>query len=153
MWTVLFDEFATKVLGFNANTYTGLTSDAVRYAALSTLRGPTVILIISSSTSSDNVEATVSGIHRIWNRTETMLNKQTFDVALDVACVRYVFDELVRMLNLLEDEYCMPSSDLIQHLMRWAVMLLTDRCGKLQWRLHMMGEGERDDRQSKRRQG
>ena len=32
-WTI-FDETAAKVLGFSANTYVGMTSDADRYASL-----------------------------------------------------------------------------------------------------------------------
>ena len=71
----------------------------------------------------------MSGIARIWNRTEAMLNQQTFDAALDVACVQYVCDETFRILDLSEDEYCMPSSGIIQHILRWVVMSLTDRSG------------------------
>ena len=35
VWACFFDELTTKVLGFDANTYTGMTSGADRYAALS----------------------------------------------------------------------------------------------------------------------
>ena len=72
------------------------------------------------------------------NRTEAMLNQQTFEAALDVACVRYVCDEVCCILNLSEDEYYTPSSGLIQRIMHWADISLTDRCGTLQWRLDMM---------------
>ena len=84
------------------------------------------------------MKATVSGIDRIWNSTEAMLNQQTFDAAIVVVCVRYVCDKVCRILNLSENEYYMPSSGLIHHILRWAVMSLTNRCGKLQWRLDTM---------------
>ena len=39
VWAIIFDELATKVLGFNTNTHTGMASDADRFASLSLLRG------------------------------------------------------------------------------------------------------------------
>ena len=54
--------------------------DAVQNAA-------TVIIISSSSSSSDDMEVMVVNIDRIWNHTEAMLNQNTFDAALDAACV------------------------------------------------------------------
>ena len=44
-------------------------------------------------------------IDRIWNRAEAMMNKNTFDAAVDAACVRYACNEVVRILDLSEDEY------------------------------------------------
>lgn len=52
----------------------------------------TVILL--SSNSSDDMEATVGVINRIHGGTEAVLNQQTFNEALDVACVRFVCDEV-----------------------------------------------------------
>ena len=79
----------------------------------------------------------MSGIDIILNRTEAMLNQQTFEAAIDVACVLCVCDEVHRILNVSEDEYYITSSGLIHHILRRAVMSLTDKCGKLQWRLDM----------------
>ena len=79
------------------------------------------------------------GIKRIQDLKEAMLNQQSFNPALDVACVRYVCDEVYRILNLSKDEVYTPSSGLIQHLLRWTVMSLTDRCATLQWQIDMMG--------------
>ena len=39
-----------------------------------------------------------------------MLNQQTFVSALYAACVRYVCDEVVRILDLSEDDYCVGLS-------------------------------------------
>ena len=80
----------------------------------------------------------MSGIDKILNRAEAMLNQHTFDAALAGACVRYACDDVVRILDLSEDEYYMPSSGLIQHILHWDVMSLTDRCERMQWRLDMM---------------
>ena len=46
VWAVVFDGLATKVLGFNANIYTGMMSNADRYASLSLLRGARVMVTI-----------------------------------------------------------------------------------------------------------
>ena len=51
-------------------------------------------------------------IDRIWNRAEAMMNQNTFDAAVDAACVRYACNEVVRILDLSEDEYYVPSSGL-----------------------------------------
>ena len=72
--------------------------------------------------SSDDMEATVNGIDRIQDRTEALLNQQSFDASSDEACVRYVCDEVCRILNLSKDEVYPPSSGLIQHLLRWVVI-------------------------------
>ena len=59
-WTVIFDELATKVLGFNANAYTGMTSDADHYASLSLLRGACVMVTIKKCVNYMYVNDTVS---------------------------------------------------------------------------------------------
>ena len=51
----------------------------------------------ADSNSSDDMEATVNGIDRIQDRTEALFNQQSFDAALDAACVRYVCDEVCRI--------------------------------------------------------
>ena len=51
---------AKKVLGFNANTYTGMTSDAKRYASLSLLRGARVMATIKKRVTDTYVNYTVS---------------------------------------------------------------------------------------------
>ena len=67
-----------------------------------------------------------------------MLNQQSFDAPLDVACVYYVCDKVYRILNLLKDEVYKYSSGLIQHLLCWTATSLTDTCATLQWRIDMM---------------
>ena len=76
-------------------------------------------------------------IDRIWNRAEAMMNQNTFDAAVDTACVRYACNEVVRILDLSEDEYYVPSSGLIMHILRWVVIALEERFGKMQWSLDM----------------
>ena len=92
----------------------------------------------SSSRSSADMQATMQGIDRIYNRTEAMLNQQAFDAAFDAGCVHYLRDEVVRILNLSDDEYYMPSSGLLLHILRWAVYAGEERCGKLQWRMDIL---------------
>ena len=81
-----------------------------------------VIVKSSSSNSSignsDDTQVTVNNIDRILNRAEAMMNQQTVDAAVDAACVRYACDEVVRVLNLSEDVYYVPSSGLVMHIMR-----------------------------------
>ena len=60
VWSVMFDTVAMKVLGFHANTYSALTSDAERYNALSLLRGARVMVTIKKSTKDTYVNYTVS---------------------------------------------------------------------------------------------
>ena len=72
----------------------------------------------ADSNSSDDMVATVNGIDVIQNRTEALLNQQSFDAAPDAACVRYVCDEVCRILNLSKDEVYTPSSGLIQHMLQ-----------------------------------
>ena len=77
------------------------------------------------------MEVMVSNVDRIWNPTEAMFNQQTFDATVDAASVRYTCDEVVRILDLSEDEYYVPCAGLIHHLLRWVVIALTERFGKL----------------------
>ena len=95
------------------------------------------ITIVSSSDCGD-IEMTVSKIDKIWDRTDAMLNQQTFDVAVDEACVRYTCAEVVRMLGLTDDEYYVPSSYMVNHTLRCAVTVFMARFEKLQWRLDMI---------------
>ena len=92
----------------------------------------------SSSSSGDDMQGAVQGIDRIWNCMEAMINQQAFDAAFDVGSVRYLCDEVVRILNLLGDEYYMPPSGLLLHILRWAVYAVEERCGKLQWRIDII---------------
>ena len=75
------------------------------------------------------MQVTVNNIGIIWNRMEAMMNQQTVDAAVDAACVRYACDEVVRILNLSENEYYVPSSGLILHILRWLVIALEGRLG------------------------
>ena len=65
------------------------------------------------------------------------MNQNTFDAAVDAACFRYTCNEVVRILDLSEDEYYVPSSGLIMHILRWVVIALEERLGKMQWSLDM----------------
>ena len=59
-WLTLFDEKAVQVLGFSANAYVAMASDAERYAALEMLRGARVLVIIRKRVSREYVNYTVS---------------------------------------------------------------------------------------------
>ena len=101
-----------------------------------------VISSSSSSSSSNNgndhdMQVTVMNIDRIWNRAEAMMNKNTFDAAVDAACVRYACNEVVRILDISEDEYYVPSSGFIMHILRWGIIALEERFGKMEWSLDM----------------
>ena len=101
-----------------------------------------MVISSSSSNSSNNdndhdMQVTVMNIDRIWNRAEAMMNQNTFDAGVDAACVRYACNEVVRILDLSEDEYYVPSSGLIMHILRWVVIALEERFGKMQWSLDM----------------
>ena len=87
----------------------------------------------SSSGNSHDMQVTANSIDRIWNRAEAMMNQHTIDAAVDAACVRYACDEVVRILNLSEDEYYVPSSGLIMHILCWLVIALEEKIGKMQW--------------------
>ena len=67
-----------------------------------------------------------------------MLNQQTFDVAVDEACVRYTCAEVFRMLSLTDDEYYMPSSCFVNHTLRCVVAVFMARFEKRQWHLDMI---------------
>ena len=60
MWACIFDQLAAKILGFDANTYTGMTSDADRYVSLSLLRGARVMDTIKKCVKDTYVNYTVS---------------------------------------------------------------------------------------------
>ena len=96
------------------------------------------ITLVSSSSDSDDIEMTVSKIDKIWDRTDAMLNQQTFDVAVDEACVRYTCAEVVHMLSLTDDEYYMPSSCFVNHTLRCVFAVFMARFEKRQWRLDMI---------------
>ena len=83
------------------------------------------------------LQSEVTNIDRIWNRAEAMMNQNTFDAAVDAACVRYACNEVVRILDLSEDEYYVPSSGLIMHILRCVVIYLEERFGKMQWSIDM----------------
>ena len=104
----------------------------------------TAIVINSSSSSSGSnngndhdMQVTVTNIDRIWNRAEAMMNQNTFEAAVDAACIRYACNEVVRILDLSQDEYYVPSSGLIMHILRWAVIALEERFVKTQWNVDM----------------
>ena len=64
-----------------------------------------------------------------------MTNDQNFYKALDDACVRYVSNEVVRILDLTDDDECyVPSSGLVLHILRWLAIDLTTWLGEMQWR-------------------
>ena len=94
---------------------------------------PDVISI--SSSSSDDMEATVSGLDRIRDRSEAMTNENNFYKALEVASVQYACDELNRIMNLTDDkERYVPSSSMVMHVLRWLSIEVIATCGNMQWR-------------------
>ena len=107
---------STEPTLFIADEHTAVSNDAA--------------IVISSSSSSSSSKSgndhdsqvTVMNIDRIWNRAEAMMNQNTFELAVDAACVRYACNEVVRKLDISEDEYCVPSSGLIMHILRWVVI-------------------------------
>ena len=111
---------------FTADEHTAVSNDAAN-----------VISSSSNSGNSHDMQVTVMNIDRIWNRAEAMMNQRTFDAAVDAVCVRYACNEVVRILDLSEDEYYVPSSGLIMHILRWVVIALEERFGKMQWSLDM----------------
>ena len=120
---------STEPTLFIADEHTAVSNDAA--------------IVMSSSRSSSNsgndhdMHVTVMNIDRIWNRAEAMMNQNTFDAAVDAACVRYACNEVVRISDLSEDEYYVPYSGLIMHILRWVVIALEERFGKMQWSLDM----------------
>ena len=59
---------------------------------------------VISISSSDDMEATVSGLDRIRDRAEAMTNENTFYKALEVASVQFACDEVHRIMNLKDDK-------------------------------------------------
>ena len=97
----------------------------------STTSQPDVISISSS----DEMEAKVSGLDRIHDRSEAMRIENNFYKALEVASVQYACDEVARIMNLTDDKECyIPSSDLVLHILRWLAIEVTAKCGNMQWR-------------------
>ena len=81
---------------------------------------PPDVISISSGSSSDDMEATVSGLDRIRDRSEAMTNENNFYKALEVASVQYACDEVNRIMNLTDDkERYVPSSSMVMHVLRW----------------------------------
>ena len=119
------------------------SSDAAIVVSSSSSNDAAIVISSSSCSSSSNngsdndMQVTVTNIDRIWNRAEAMMNQNTFDAAVDAACVRYACNEVVRILDLSEDEYYVPSSGLIMHILHWVVIALEERFGKTQWSLDM----------------
>ena len=114
---------STEPTLFIADEHTVVSNDAAN------------VMSSSSSSNSGNdydMQVTVMNIDRIWNRAEAMMNQNTFDVAVDAACVRYACNEVVRILDLSEDDYYVPSSGLIMHILRWVVIASEERFGKMQ---------------------
>ena len=73
---------------------------------------PDVIYISSS----DDMEATVSGVDRIRDRSD--------------AC-----EEVNRIMNLTDDkERYVPSSSMVMHVLRWLSIEVITTCGYMQWR-------------------
>ena len=88
-----------------------------------------------SSNSSDDMEATVSGLDRIRDRSEAMTNENNFYKALEVASVRYASDEVERIMNLKDNkERYVPSSSMVMHVLRWLSIDVIATCGTMQWR-------------------
>ena len=83
------------------------------------------------------MKATMQGIDKVYDRTEAILNEQAFYAAFDAGCVRYVRDEVVRILNLSDDEYyirVVPSYNALGCL--W--------CGREVWEITMANEYDRE---------
>ena len=106
---------------------------AIVISSSSSSNDAAIVISSSSSSSSSNnnndhdMQVTVTNIDRIWNRAEAMMNQNTFDAAVDAACVRYACNEVVRILDLSEDEYYVPSSVIIMHILRRVVIALEER--------------------------
>ena len=99
---------------------------------------PDVISISSGSSSSDDMEATVSDLDRIRDRSEAMTNENNFYKALEVASVQYACDEVNRIMYLTDDkERYVPSSSMVMHVLRWLSIEVISTCGNMQWRHHV----------------
>ena len=90
---------------------------------------------VTSISSSDEMEATVSDLDRIRDRSEAMTIENNFYKALEVANVQYACDEVNRIMNLTDDkERYVPSSSLVMHILRWLSIEVTAMCANMQWR-------------------
>ena len=90
---------------------------------------------VISISSSDDMEATLSGLDRIRDRSEAMTNENNFYKALEVASVQYACDEVKRIMNLTDDkERYVPSSSLVMYVLRWLSIQVTATCANMQWR-------------------
>ena len=88
-----------------------------------------------SISSSDDMEATVSGLDRIRDRAEAMTNENNFYKALEVASVRYACDEVQRIMNVKDDkDRYVPSSSMVMHVLRWLSIDVIATCGNMKWR-------------------
>ena len=88
---------------------------------------------VISISSSDETEATVSGLDRIRDRSEAMRLENYFYKALEVASVQHACDEVARIMNLTDEKECyIPSSDLFLHILRWLAIEVTAKCGNMQ---------------------
>ena len=88
-----------------------------------------------SISSSDDMEATVSGLDRIRDRAEAMTNENIFYKTLEVASVRYASDEVERIMNLNDDkDRYVPSSSMVMHVLRWLSIDVIATCGNMTWR-------------------
>ena len=90
---------------------------------------------VISISSSDDMEATVSGLDRIRDRAEAMTNENTFYKALEVASVQYACDEVQRIMNLKDDkDRYVPSVSMVMHVLRWLSIDVIATCGNMTWR-------------------
>ena len=91
---------------------------------------------VISISSSDDMEATVSGVDRIRDRSEAMTNENNFYKALEVASVRYACHEVNRIMNLKDDnkERYVPSTSMVMHVLRWLSIDVIATCGNMDWR-------------------
>ncbi|KAI0218420.1 hypothetical protein LSAT2_029882 [Lamellibrachia satsuma] len=93
---------------------------------------------VISISSIDEMEAMVSGLDRIRDRSEAMRTlkiSNNFYKALEVASVQYACDEVARIMNLTDDKECyIPWSNLVMHILRWLAIEATAKCGNMQWR-------------------
>ena len=90
---------------------------------------------VISISSSDDMEATVSGLDRIRDRAEAMTNENTFYKALEVASVQFACDEVHRIMNLKDDtDRYVPSASMVMHVLRWLSIDVIATCGNMKWR-------------------
>ena len=88
-----------------------------------------------SISSSADMEATVSGLDRLRDRSEAMTNENIFYKALEAASVRYASDEVERIMNLNDDkDRYVPSTSMVMHVLRWLSIEVIATCGTMKWR-------------------